>query len=483
MKNRLSALTLTLLILLLTLGIVNALNVVVRPVRNQIPPGEELIYNVSVVNEVNESLRVSLFMLTSHSYTIEPQDFILPALGSQTSTLIIRTTNDTRLGNKAFVLYYNAGNTTKETYFNAFISLPITELVKQRSFNYTSTLKVGEPVKINLEINNTYAERKTKAEFRLFKDNKTFLEITKELVIKEGVHDYELILDLPPLFPSGVYDAELRIELLGVEVIKNSFNVQVPSYSLPVIRESEERSLLGSVKKITVINNGTAGLLNYRVNQTISLLESFLITSYGGAERVGRTLHWSIPYVPPSTYNESGFNYSSVTLSYSVTYVPLLLLPFFLGVIVLFVFILNRKIVVNKTVESYDMKSGVLNMKIRIKIRNVSLGELRNVRVVERLPFFVNAVYEFGSIKGNVDVTEGRKKLYWNINSLKKSEEVILTYKIKSRIELIGELILPPAEVYVEDRKGKVYLRKSNTITIKTQSQTLLESKGFKPEA
>ena len=62
-------------------------------------------------------------------------------------------------------------------------------------------------------------------------------------------------------------------------------------------------------------------------------------------------------------------------------------------------------------------------------------------------------IQKFDTRKPDIRVTSSGTHLTWNIDKLKPGEEILLTYKIKPLIDVIGKLTLPKSYLTY---KGKV---------------------------
>ncbi|MDI6806562.1 MAG: hypothetical protein QMD14_01955 [Candidatus Aenigmarchaeota archaeon] len=94
---------------------------------------------------------------------------------------------------------------------------------------------------------------------------------------------------------------------------------------------------------------------------------------------------------------------------------------------------------------------GVLNVgreiPISISILNNSPSELRDILVRDLVPPIVSVVERFETLKPVKRKIKEGTELNWRISSLKPGEEVILAYRIKPIVDIMGTLKLPKAWV------------------------------------
>ena len=74
---------------------------------------------------------------------------------------------------------------------------------------------------------------------------------------------------------------------------------------------------------------------------------------------------------------------------------------------------------------------------------------------------------EFGTLKpDHMQKGSNNIRLIWNVPSLEIGEERIFSYKVKSKIDIVGSLVLPAAAVHFVNDKGQVVTVKSRNVTI-----------------
>ena len=158
-----------------------------------------------------------------------------------------------------------------------------------------------------------------------------------------------------------------------------------------------------------------------------------------------------------------------VTLPYG-TYLTLLL------VVVLSVYIISyltkRKIVLVKKVLDVDKdREGIRGIKVILHLTNRGNKSFHKIRVIDYLPKLVAAgTKDFGTMKPTKVQRshDGRMRLVWDLDGLDRGEERIISYVARSKLSIIGKLMLP--EAVVEYHTGKKYVHvKSNRLTLLTK--------------
>ncbi len=127
---------------------------------------------------------------------------------------------------------------------------------------------------------------------------------------------------------------------------------------------------------------------------------------------------------------------------------------------------LKRDVSLEKKVISMRKgEHGYYSMNVVLSLKNKTLKDIRNVKVMDRLAGRVDDVSNYGAFKPNVFKSESGKstKLVWNLPNLKKREEVLLQYTMRYKPYIIRSM--PPA-VAKYLRRGRPVFVKSNRVDI-----------------
>ncbi|MCW1309371.1 MAG: hypothetical protein QXP04_01635, partial [Candidatus Nanoarchaeia archaeon] len=77
----------------------------------------------------------------------------------------------------------------------------------------------------------------------------------------------------------------------------------------------------------------------------------------------------------------------------------------------------------------------------------------------------------FGTIEARIVKKGAHKNLVWEVNELKAGEELTISYKMKTKLHILGKINLPCARVKFVDNKGKRHEKKSNTLSFEVLSK------------
>jgi len=126
-----------------------------------------------------------------------------------------------------------------------------------------------------------------------------------------------------------------------------------------------------------------------------------------------------------------------------------------LGVVYL-IYYFTRTVSVKKEIFEFKNYHNAVNFKVVINVSNVSRNKISRVRVKEFLPLIISEVYDYGTLKGELKKDKkSRKFIEWDIGKLKPGENVILSYRMRSKVGFIGELKLKKGLVEVLDAEGE----------------------------
>ena len=136
-----------------------------------------------------------------------------------------------------------------------------------------------------------------------------------------------------------------------------------------------------------------------------------------------------------------------------------------LGVVAYFKF--RSPIVIFKSAVVVGTKEGgISEFKVLLEVKNRSPSVLKNVNILDNLPHMVDVMKEFEA--GSLHPVSIMKHntgtlLKWVIDDLDGFEERVITYKIKSKLSILGSLTLPVAVAKFDTSLGRRRSSKSNT--------------------
>lgn len=230
-------------------------------------------------------------------------------------------------------------------------------------------------------------------------------------------------------------------------VKRKTSDLEVKGYSDIIMDSEKSSSLTGKEVVFTITNNGTAPT-EKQIKEEVSFFEKFLLSTEEGKVE-GKEIKFDFEVGAGETKK----------VSYQVTYIPILVAPFILLVLGYGVYYLTRKASLEKNLLEKKTKDR-FEAKMEIMFRAKS--DLHDVQIVETLPPFVGQVGQFGTLEPEVRQKEEAKKLVWTLGDVSKNEEIILSYKAKSEMGIVGEAVFPPTKATFDykDKEGETYSKK-----------------------
>jgi hypothetical protein len=151
-------------------------------------------------------------------------------------------------------------------------------------------------------------------------------------------------------------------------------------------------------------------------------------------------------------------------------YRVLVLIIILIIVIIVLYFVLRSPVVLIKNAEPLGKtEEGVSEVKIRLYLKNRSRKPVHNLRVIDTVPSIaeIDKKTRLGSMEP-VSIGKSRRGSVprWEMDVLEAYEERIITYRIKSRLTLIGGIRLPSAKSTFDAKPGKERTTYSNSINL-----------------
>jgi len=264
----------------------------------------------------------------------------------------------------------------------------------------------------------------------------------------------ELVVKLDP-------KTEPKKDVLRVSLIKSegdkTYQYDVPSKEYEIIRYGgiderveEKKSLLRYVYDVALLNSGNS-VVTHTFAFPANFFQRLFTKESSPGERVGSFLTWEVTLAPGEAAQ------IKIVRNYRV-----ILGILFFGLLAFGAHVVLRSPLVLKKRVTYvrTRTGGTSELKVRIKVKNRSWGELTEVGVIDVIPKIAEILRKFdsGTLEPEkVTQTEGRGTvLKWTIDSLTPGEEHYITYRIVSKFPIIGTLSLPPAHARVALKSGRV---------------------------
>ena len=436
----------------------------VNVINDKARPGEKLEYNVTLRNDGTSPIKLSLNVLFTGITEVKPSVFTLDPGAEQLVHVALTVKSDQKPGRILIKLlvFDDAGNSLDPPIYLQGEILESPKLFESVKINKVEVepkvLDPRNPFSIKFEVYNPI--KTVVVPLEVTSDIEGFSYRIENQTVSEGTNTITISnLTLPPDAAPGNHTFTVRLLFFGGVVSEGSTVAGVVSYSNCVIDERTDVSLIGKTYTASVKNTGTEEA-NCVVSSQVTGIEKALVTSIteGYAYEDGQFV-WKLNISPGS----------EVIVKYNISYVPILAIPFIVIAAVAAIWYLTRKVTIKKELVDYKRYPGFMDLKIQLKVRNLTNNELRNVKVSDMLPAFVKEVRDYGTIPGEVKKKGKSKMVVWEIESIKPREERVLSYKIRTSLEVLGNITFAPAKVEFKDINGNKVEEFSNTLSLEVE--------------
>ena len=453
-------------LLVLGLQLVTASLVEATPVKNQISPSEEAVFELLVKNTGKETQRYSIYSLQSgQGWMVEPSPLkyrILELSPGQQHQVKVLVRPLEIFAPGIYTIRLNIDSDLGERYEE---DLKV-YLGSEKPLDYIPSIKItlDMPEKIN-PIEPVY--------IKLFLENRNPLDLTDLAVkIQSDLPEFSksLNVDLPPMGKKTVeftvapnpfqqpkeYSLFFVFERGGqtVKVLEKRIEIltRVPEFSINV---NEDKMFMKKHLSLKVTNDGN--LLNTQeVKYPLSLLQSLFVQGSVNTKKIEgeRYAVWDMTLKP----NESEI--VPLVINYRLI-LYLLIISLALGV---FYWQVQAPLVLKKSaITSKGSEEGTLSeIKVTLEVVNKSKA-LKKVTVTDLVPAIANVEksLELGTLRPKeIKHTPKGTKVIWSLAEIDPNEQRIITYKIRAKLNILGTFSLPRATVECftkKGRKGKAY--------------------------
>lgn len=278
------------------------------------------------------------------------------------------------------------------------------------------------------------------------KEDKT-IEITKKLDDRTVPQEDRLVV--------SVFKDKRQI----VSPIVSAFSVIEYSVQQDI---RKEQSFLKIRKGVKVVSNNP----DYRgaVKVETNPFKNLFLTTYPRAETVKENgkqyLVWNVALGEDRT----------MIVYTTENYRPIVVIIALLIAAVVLYFVFRSPIVVRKGIVNVGMsEGGISEAKIVVGVKNRSASPISNIEVLDHLPHIAHVEKELsiGSMQPHAIMQHPKKGIVikWAIETLEPGDERVLSYKMKSRLSILGEFNLPSATARCKVG-NKVIISNSNRVSI-----------------
>jgi len=269
-------------------------------------------------------------------------------------------------------------------------------------------------------------------------------------------------LEIPTNTPVGDYQFDLKIYKDGNLLSKNTYTVQVAPKPAVKASVTKTKGFLGTGYTVVLENIGNTEANDYYKIQIPSWQAIFLQSKIKPQiQKLESLAQVAWPF-------QIGVGESKV-IKYQISYVPLfalLLAILMLGYV--FGYYFRQELLITKEVIGSEKA-----LKVRLSVKNNSGKPLQKVVIEDHVPTplkMVGADHKPLVTKSS----DGVAKLFWKYDVLWPGEEKTITYDIKSSLNVVGSVILPPAKGW-QNTGGEKKIFASNSVLIRSKPSLVIE--------
>ncbi len=434
------------------------------------------LYSLTITNSGALTERYQLYTISAF-WNINPTIVIVPAGEPKTFTLEIAL-NDKQIYGPQLVPITIKSLSSDDTVVENFY-------VYVKPLNYTVLSYVPN---VAMEVNTKYeVDPREPISIEVYMRNRNPLNIkdlriivespllNKEYLTTLGPLDEKtnqiLFTDISKIQEPGKYPIIVRIVTQNKTIAQVQKEVQVIGYSEVTVEQTKIRGLFSYTEKIKVHNNG-----NYEATKLVKVQKNFfekIFTSTSAKyvpiseDGIGY-LSWNIPLKPQESYELTiSTNYNIIAIIVIIIIALIILYYIFRSPVLLF----KRA----RILSSND--DGISEIRVKLHLKNRSGQVIRNIKVIDKYPKIVSLVEDnsLGALKPTkmLSADKVHSLLMWNLESLEPYEERLLSYTVRSRLNIVGNLSLHAAKVRFQSPAGE-RTHTSNDVTLKHKSENVI---------
>ncbi|MBI2111951.1 hypothetical protein HYT52_00245 [Candidatus Woesearchaeota archaeon] len=435
----------------------------VTPLKNQISPLEQAEFSVRISNQAEVTQRYSIYSLQSgQGWTVDPSPLkdriiqIEPGT-NYTTTIVVDPLEEFSPG-----IYYMYVTIESDYGERHNLALKV-YLSPEKPLTYLPSFK------IDVDMDELIDPREP-VSIKLFLENRNPLDLSNLNVRMQSEivgFDKEVSVNLPPLERKTIEFAVTPDPFQQPKEYLLFFVFERDGQTVKVVEQKVEIETILSpftltlnptsekLKKTTVVqvrNDGNV-LNTQKVHVPVSFIASLVTDAEIEKVEGVRSAVWELTLDP----NEST-EVVMVTNYQILLYIAIFVLVF-LG---FYLYVRSPVGVYKKAVTTKTEGDSLSEVKITLEVKNTSKRPLHDIIVTDVIPGITNLEnsLDLGTLKPHqIKHTAHGTKIIWNLAEVEGHEHRLITYKVKAKLNILGELLLPRAKVEFKTgrRRRKAY--------------------------
>lgn len=302
------------------------------------------------------------------------------------------------------------------------------------------------------------------SELRVVIDGEVFQkEYTTNLLPLEDKMN-QILFEINPKTEPGTKQLTLSIYFQGERIAESASEYEVKGYADLKESQSLKKFLFRTEQGFIITNNGNdVGIAEkkFRMNIFERMFTKFTPEASKQKESDGKTYYVIKKELKPE---------QTIEIRVVTNYRPLVIIILVIIAGIIMYYLLRSPLIITKSAEPLGKTSdGLSEIKVSIYLKNRSRKQLTNLKLVDMVPHIaeIERKTRLGSMEPVHIGKSGKGTIAkWELNTLEPYEERIITYRLKSKLTLVGGINLPSAKARFETHKGKERVTYSNSINL-----------------
>jgi hypothetical protein len=260
---------------------------------------------------------------------------------------------------------------------------------------------------------------------------------------------------IPSSIDPGTYYTKItiRLEKSDSDVAwewKEEKNIEIIPYEKLIEKESTDKTFLKDTYTINITNKGNIDQ-TYTKEINMNFIKRLLLSSNTNYQ----TQNGSILF---ETNLQKG---ESKLIKYSNNYLPLYIIIIVIIVLIVYIYIRKSSNPLDIETKIYEIEKvkheGVKSMKIRIGFENIKEHEIENLRLIFRMPSYLNVKNNSFLLREPNHVLKGKNqyKLIWDFKRFEQNDSRIIGFSLVNKRGILGDIKIPDLEIEIKS-KGKI---------------------------
>ncbi len=444
-------------------------------IENKISFGKEATYKFMIKNTATTTQQYTVFSLQSgQGWNVAPvplTDRVFSVAAGQTKTIIVSARPIRELPVGIYYLPVSVDGDLGDSYSESL------KVYLGKTALETYSPSIAATINVNDHMTPGVAQSVT-----LFLENKNRLDLGGLTVKMSGdldVFNHEVTIDLPSLSRKTVEFtvqpdrfAQPKEYVLKFDFIKDGKIAKTMDQKVTIETVASPFAVVASSETVWGRKLGVLSLTNngnvrneQQVLYPVSWFGSLLVE--GGTPVVvaadgSRNMAFTLSLSPGE----------SAEVSYVLNYRWAMYGLIFLVLLVGFIWFIQSPLRMKKraVTTQTDEDGALAELKVTIEVENKTDKPVRHITITDTVPGIVSVekISEMGTLRPlEIRHQGGKTKIVWLIAELDAREDRLITYKVRSKLNILGALGLPRAQAEFKQGKGMRRKAYSNSFTIR----------------